>query len=112
MMPNMDPRAMKGMLAKMGIRTTEIGALRVVIECADKDIVIEDPQVTEIAAQGSVSYQIAGNVKNIEKAVTMEITSDDIQMVMEKTGTTKENAEQALKESEGDIAAAILSLTG
>jgi nascent polypeptide-associated complex subunit alpha len=59
-----------------------------------------------------LSYQIAGNVKSVEKSIAMEITDDDIKMVMEKTGVTKEKAEEALRNANGDIAQAILALTG
>ncbi|MCW6160409.1 MAG: nascent polypeptide-associated complex protein [Candidatus Micrarchaeales archaeon] len=110
MMPGMDPRQMKSMLAKMGIQTSEINALRVVIECADKDIVIENPQVTAISAQGSVSYQVAGETTEKEKKVEIEITEDDIKMVMDGTGASKEDATKALQDSNGDIAQAILAL--
>ncbi len=112
-MPNMDPRAMKNMLSKMGIKTTEIDALRVVIECADKNIVVESPQVTEIAAQGSISYQIAGSVKEEPKDMDVDITDDDIDTVMQQTGVTdREKAREALEKSNGDIAAAIMLLKG
>lgn len=110
-MPNMDPRAMKSMLAKMGIKTEEINALRVTIECSDKNIVIESPQVTAISAQGSVSYQIAGEVREEHKAVSIEITEDDIKTVMEQTGVKdRASVEEALKNSNGDIAEAIIAL--
>ncbi len=112
MMPNMDPRAMKSMLAKMGIKTEEIGAQRVVIECSDRDIVIESPQVTAISAQGSVSYQVAGAVHEEHKTVSVDITDDDIDTVMRQTGSDREKARAALQDSGGDIAAAILALKG
>ena len=113
MMPNMDPRTMKSMLAKMGIKTSELNASRVVIELPDRDIVIENPQVTEISAQGSVSYQIAGSSKSVEKDVKVEITDEDIDTVAQQTGINdKERVKQALMDSNGDIAAAILALTG
>ena len=109
-MPGIDPRQMKSMLAKMGIQTEEINAVRVVIECADKDILIDNPQVTAIKAQGSVSYQIAGETTEKERKVEIEITEDDIKMVMDGTGASKEDATKALQDSNGDIAQAILAL--
>ncbi len=102
---------MKSMLAKMGIKTEEINALRVTIETDDKNIVIESPQVTKISAQGSVSFQIGGDVKEEQKLVSVEITEDDIRLVMEQTGETDEQKiREALENSGGDIAAAILEL--
>lgn len=111
MMPNMDPRAMKGMLAKMGIKTEELNAVRVTIETVDKTITIENPQVTQISAQGSLSFQVSGNVTEERKNVSTEVTEDDIKLVMENTGITDpEKAKQALLDANGDIAMAILAL--
>lgn len=113
MMGGMDPRAMKGMLAKMGIKTIDIDASRVIIECGDRNIIIDNPEVTQIEAQGQKSFQIAGAVSEQEKKVIMEVTEDDIKMVMDKTGITdKEKVKQALISTNGDIAQAILDLTG
>ncbi|MDE1856885.1 MAG: hypothetical protein KGH98_02245 [Candidatus Micrarchaeota archaeon] len=112
MMPNIDPRAMKAMMAKMGIKTTEIDASRIVIECPDREIVIESPQVTMIEAQGTVSFQVAGHVTERQKDVSVEITDDDIRLVSEKTGVSDlDRVRKALEESKGDIAQAIVALT-
>ncbi len=111
MMPNMNPKAMKDMMARMGIKTDEIDALRVVIECNDANIIIENPQVTKISAQGNVSFQVAGDVKEEAKDVSAEITADDVKMVMDKTGKGEDEARKALEESNGDIAEAILKLS-
>ncbi|MCL4379290.1 MAG: nascent polypeptide-associated complex protein [Candidatus Marsarchaeota archaeon] len=112
MMPNIDPRALKEMMAKMGIKTSEIDAQSVTIHCADKDLVITNPQVTRIEAQGSVSFQVVGNVQEKMPLAVTEITDDDIKFVMEKTGVSdKERVRTALRASNGDLAAAILALT-
>ncbi len=111
-MPNIDPRALKEMMAKMGIKTSEIDAQSVTIHCADKDLVITNPQVTRIEAQGSVSFQVVGNVQEKMPLAVTEITDDDIKFVMEKTGVSdKERVRTALRASNGDLAAAILALT-
>ena len=112
MMPNIDPRALKDMMAKMGIKTSDINAQSVTIHCADKDIVITNPQVTRIEAQGSVSFQVVGNVQEKMPLATTEITDDDIKFVIEKTGVNDpDKVRMALRASNGDIAAAILALT-
>src|SRR5580700_5646190 len=111
MMPNMDPRTMKNMLAKMGIKTEEIDALRVVIECSDKTITIDNPQITQISSQGSVSFQIGGEIHEAAKKITMEVTDDDVKLVMENTGVKDEQkVREALQNANGDIAAAIVAL--
>ncbi len=110
-MPNVDPRTLKNLMSKMGIKSSEINADSVTIECSDRDILIHNPQVTRIEAQGMVSFQISGDIEEKEKIVNMEITEDDVHMVMEKSGTdSKERAEQALRDSNGDIAEAIMKL--
>lgn len=113
-MPNMDPRAMKNMLAKMGITTSELDASRVVIELQDRDIVIDSPQVTRIEAQGAVSFQVAGNVSEKAKEISeisFEVTEDDIKLVMEQSGVRdRERVEAALKLARGNLAEAIVIL--
>lgn len=111
MMPNLDPRAMKNLMAKMGIKSTEIQASKVVIESGSKNIVITNPQVTKIEAQGETSFQISGQVKEQNAVVDVEITEDDINTVSVATGIDdKEKISEALKMENGDIARAILRL--
>lgn len=111
MMPGMNPRALKNMMAQMGIKTSEIDAVRVVIECGDKNIIITAPQVTKINAQGVDSFQITGSVSEQQKGVAIEPTAEDIEMVSEQTGVTDlDKVRQALAASNGDIAGAILIL--
>lgn len=112
MMPNMDPRMLKGMMAKMGIKSSEIDAQRVVIYCSDKEIVIEQPQITKIEMQGSTSFQVTGSIEEKEREINIEISEDDVKMVMEKTGITDtEEVREAIKAANGDIAQAIMDLT-
>ncbi|EQD29545.1 nascent polypeptide-associated complex protein, partial [mine drainage metagenome] len=70
MMPNIDPRTLKNMMAKMGIKSSEVEAEKVVISCADRDIIITEPQITMIEAQGTTSFQIAGTITEQEKQVS------------------------------------------
>ncbi len=113
MMPNIDPRAMKNMMAKLGITTEEIAANRVVIACSDRQIVIDNPQVTQIRAQGQTSFQISGSVKELRSDVHVEINEEDVKMVMEKSGVSDSGkARAALEATDGDIAEAILKLAG
>jgi len=112
MMPGMDPRAMKNLMAKMGIKSSEISADRVVIETSDRNIIIENPQVTKIEAQGTVNFQISGDVSESAKIANINVTQEDIDLVAEKTGITDmELIKNTLIEDEGDIAKAILDLS-
>ncbi len=112
MMPNMDPRAMKSMMAKMGIKSEEISATRVTIECDDRQIVIANPQVTRIEMQGVTSFQVTGEISESQNVVQLSVGDDDIALVKEKTGISDDDkVKKALSDANGDIARAILDLT-
>ncbi|MGC8479027.1 MAG: nascent polypeptide-associated complex protein [Candidatus Micrarchaeia archaeon] len=121
MMPNIDPRRLKSMMEQMGIKSSEVEASKVVIYCSDKNIVISSPQVTKIEMQGNVQFQVEGDIE--EKSThegeerdsaeaEPEISEEDVKLVQEKTGKSEEEAREALENSGGDIAKAILSLSG
>ncbi len=111
MMPNMDPRALKSLMEKMGMKSTEITASRVTIESGDTNILISDPQVTRIDAQGVTSFQISGKVSEQKAKVIVEISADDVDAVAASSGITdKDRIMAALQAENGDIARAILRL--
>lgn len=105
MMPNMDPKQMARAMKQMGINTVEVAAERVIIETGDEKIIIEPAQVTKITMQGQESFQISGTVRTEQS-----MKDEDVELVMEKAGCTREQAVDSLKKSGGDIAEAILSL--
>ncbi|MDE1823615.1 MAG: nascent polypeptide-associated complex protein [Candidatus Micrarchaeota archaeon] len=112
MFPNIDPRQLKSMMDKMGIKQHEVDALRVIIEGKGVNIIIENPQVTVIEAQGTQTFQIVGDVKEVS-AAKAEISDDDIRMVKEQSGVDDETlVRKALEETNGDIAEAIIRLKG
>jgi nascent polypeptide-associated complex subunit alpha len=104
-----NPVQMKAMMKQMGIKQEEIDASRVIIECSDKNIVIEPANVQKIVMQGQESWQITGDVR--EESKEEGIKEEDIVLVAEKTGKSKEESLNALEESNGDIAEAILKLS-
>lgn len=106
MFGGIDPGKMKAMMKQMGIKQEEIEALRVIIEKEDGKIIIENPNVQKVTMQGQDSWQITGEVRE-----ESGISEQDIGMVAEKTGKSLEEAKNALEESDGDIAEAILNLS-
>ncbi len=108
MFGNINPKQMQGMMKKMGIAQEEIDASRVIIECEDRNIIIENPSVMKIKMQGNESFQISGEVSEEENSAFSE---EDVQIVMDKTGKSKEDVVEALEEAEGDIAEAIVKLS-
>ena len=108
MFGGINPSQIQGMMKKMGIKQEEIDALRVIIEKVDGNkIVIDNPSVTKINMQGNDSWQITGDAREEDGGLREE----DITTVMDKTGVSRKEAEEALKDSNGDLAEAIISLS-
>ena len=104
----LNPKKMQAMMKQLGLNQEEIPALRVIIELQDgTKIIIEEPSVSKISMQGQESFQISGIIKEEESP---EFIEQDIKTIVEKTGATKEKAKNALEESGGDLAEAILKL--
>ncbi|MCL4381062.1 MAG: nascent polypeptide-associated complex protein [Candidatus Marsarchaeota archaeon] len=112
MIPNLDPKAIKSMMNRMGMKSEGIDAIKVIIECADKNIVISNPEVMKIEMQGNTSFQISGSVSETGKSVEIEISDDDISLIAEKTGISdKSRITEELKKNNGDVALTIINLT-
>jgi nascent polypeptide-associated complex subunit alpha len=106
----MNPAKMKQMMKQMGIDVKELKDVQeVVIKTADSDIIIENANVTIMRVQGSDTYQIVGDVKEVPREV--DIPAEDIKLVMEQTGASEEEVRKALKNSNGDLAEAIVALS-
>lgn len=110
MFGGINPGQMKAMMKQMGIKQEEVETLRVIIEQADKRIIIEPASVQKIVMQGQTSWQVVGEAR--EESKGSEISAEDIAMVMEKTGKGKDEVRKALEESGGDLAEAIVTLSG
>ena len=95
---------MEKMMKKMGLKQEEIEAEEVVISCKHKKMIIKNPQVTKVNMMGQESIQVTGDIEEVE-----DLKEEDINIVVNQTGCTKEQAEKALNEKK-DIAAAILYL--
>ncbi|MGY5859699.1 MAG: nascent polypeptide-associated complex protein [Candidatus Thorarchaeota archaeon] len=125
----MSPKQMARMMKKMGIEQKDLeGVKEVIIRFADKEWVIANPQVSAIKQAGAETYQVGGS--KTERALSgtatasssdtdiveevpapeIEIPMEDAALVAGQTGVDIETAKQALKETDGDLAAAILKL--
>jgi nascent polypeptide-associated complex subunit alpha len=110
MFPGIDPKKMQAMMKQMGIAQEEIDANRVIIETDDKNIIINNPSVIKIKMQGNANFQISGDISE-EEIKEENTTEEDIQTIIEKTGSSKEKAKEALDAANGDLTEAILSLS-
>ncbi|MBU2562554.1 MAG: nascent polypeptide-associated complex protein [Nanoarchaeota archaeon] len=109
MFPGLNPKKMQAVMKQMGISQEEISASRVIIEKTDDTkIIIANPSVTKIKMQGQETFQIAGDIQ--EETGAPEISEQDIQAVIEKTGCSEKQAKTALEKT-GDLAEAILELS-
>lgn len=105
-----NPRKMASMMKQMGININEIENVEeVIIRTSEKDIVFKDAQVTEMDAKGMKTYQLVGTPEEVPREA--KIPEEDIKLVMEQGQVSEEDAAKALKESNGDIAAAIMKLS-
>ena len=107
MIPKLNPREMEKMMKKMGMKQEEIDAEEVIISCKHKKLIIKNPQVTKINMMGQETIQVLGD---IEEEEVSGFKDEDIHIVMEQTGSNREEAKKALEEKK-DIAAAILYLS-
>ncbi len=110
----MNPKQMQQMMKQLGIQQVEVKATQVIIKLeGNKELVIDNPQVSKVNAMGQVTYQVVGNAQERSSddiVAAIEITQDDIDTVMEQTGANQDKALAALEESEGDLALAIMNL--
>ena len=106
----MNPKKIQQAMKRMGIQQVEIPATEVIIKTPDKEIIISEPQVSKVNMMGQETFQIVGKVEERELPSEPEISEEDIKTVMEQTNASREEAEQAIREQKGDLAAAILKL--
>lgn len=109
-MYNLNPKDIQKAMKRFGIKQDELEALEVIIKCKGKDIVIKEPVVSRIHAMGNETFQVSGQINEVEKNTEPEITDDDINTVVSHTSCTREQAVNALEKSKGNIAEAIMSI--
>ena len=108
MFGGINPKKMQAMMKQMGMAQEEILASKITIDKEDgSKLIIHNPSVTKITMQGQETYQIVGEAT--EETGEVEISEEDIKTIIEKTGTSKEEAKAALEET-GDLAEAIMRL--
>ena len=111
----MSSRETKRMMKRMGLSMDAMSDVQqVVFKTSTKEIVIEEPEVAILNLKGQKVFQVTGE-KITERALAAEekklaIPEEDVRLVADQTGKSVEEAKQALEESGGDLAKAILLL--
>ncbi|SEL12547.1 Nascent polypeptide associated complex NAC [Methanobrevibacter gottschalkii] len=114
MIPGMNKRQMKQMerqMKKMGMKMDELEGVReVVIRFDEKELIIDNPNVSLMSVMGQETYQIEGKAHEVELDYEIEIPEEDIEMVANSAGVSADKAKSALEECKGDLAEAIMKL--
>lgn len=109
---SINPRDLQKMMKKMKMEELK-GVEEVIIRFTDYELLIKNAEVTKMFMGGEV-YQIAGNSTRRDRSdveiIEIEISDEDIQLVASQAAVSEQEAEDALLESEGDIAKAIMFL--
>ena len=104
-------REMRRMLDKMGLdmKTTD-NVEEVIIKTETKELYLIKPQVIEMKGKDSTIFQvIASDIEEKQREVPT-FKEEDVILVMQQANVSREKALQALTESKGDMAQAILNL--
>ena len=111
----MNPKQLKQMqraMKQMGMDMKDVkGVTEVILKFKDKEIIITHPKVNLMDFMGQNTYQISGKEKENKLDVELEIPEDDVELVSTQTGVSKEKARETLKETQGDLAEAIMRLS-
>lgn len=111
MIPGVNPRQMQHMMRQLGMSQEELDASEVIIKTkSGKILVFEEPSVQKVTMQGQTTFQLSGEYTEKEEELKIEISQDDIDMVSEQAGVSKDEARKALETTKGDIAEAIVTL--
>jgi len=114
-MPGMSKKQMKQMerqMKKMGMKMDTLdGVKEVIIRFEDKELIIDEPNVSIMNVMGQETYQVEGTAREVELEYEIEIPDDDIEMVANQANVSKDEAKQALEDCKGDLAEAIMKLT-
>jgi len=113
MIPGMNPRMMKQAMKKMGIKQVEIDdAIQVIVKCENREIIVDNPQVSKVNMMGQDTLQVVGEISERELDSSAEINEDDVKTVMEQCKISEDAAKKAIEEANGDLAKAIMDIQG
>ena len=105
-------REMRRMLGKLGLEMNEMdGIEEVIIKTETKELFLIKPQVIEMKGKDSTIFQIIATDIEEKQREIPSFKEEDIVLVMQQANVSKEKAIQALTDSKGDLAQAILTLT-
>lgn len=115
---------MERQMRRMGVDFQQLDAVtEVLIRFPDRELVLTEPQVVTMQGQGDNVYQIIGQAEErsltvsseaeegAPKAVAITFSEEDVQLVANQANVSEEEAREALRAAEGNLARAIIALT-
>jgi nascent polypeptide-associated complex subunit alpha len=100
------------MMKKLGMEVEEVReAKQVIIRTSNKEIFIDDPEITITKMQDQKIFQIMGGKITEKETVKEAIPEEDVKLVAQQTGVSLDEAQRTLESTKGDLAQAILLLT-
>lgn len=107
----MDNRQARRAMERLGINMKEIPDVKeVIIRTPDRELHITNASVSEVNAQGNRVFQVVGDVEETE-VEKQAFGEEDVLLVQQQAGVSRERAVAALEEADGEVARAILKLT-
>jgi nascent polypeptide-associated complex subunit alpha len=104
-------RDMRRMLDRMGLDMKDLSSVEeVIIKTDTKEIFLKKPQVVEMKGKDSTIFQIFATEIEESRSVP-SFKDEDVILVMQQANVSKDKAINALTETKGDMAQAILNLT-
>ncbi len=102
---------MKAMMKKLGMQVEQIeDVISIVIKTPKGNYIFDGAEVSAMTMQGATTYQIVGEPRFEE--VAPDIPGEDVTMVASQANVSEEKAKEALVSTKGDIAEAIMLLSG
>src|SRR2546427_4201939 len=105
-----NPREANRMMQRMGTQVQQLDDVtKVIMETPTRRIVIDNPEVATVTVQGQTVYQVGGGTMREEEGIGGG-SDEDVKLVASQAGVSMEQATNALKQSGGDLAQAIILL--
>lgn len=117
-------RSMERQMRRMGVDFQQLDDVtEVLIRFPDKELILPEPQVLLMKAQGDDIYQIVGQSEErgitastaVEEGTSIapprSFTEEDVQLVASQANVSEEDAREALRATDGNLAKAIITLT-
>ncbi len=108
---------MRRLSKRLGVAVEELKNVREVrIFFENGEVMVFDyPKVSLMKVGGTEIFQVMGDYRKEKTEVVeesgVEVSEEDVQLVAQQAGVSMEEAREALKETKGDLAEAVMLLT-